>query len=502
MQPGSTGVPRRSFLAFSATAVAAVASAGVLAACGGSTASTGTASVSAATSAATSNATSPAASAATSAAGTAATTAAASSAAAAPGGTAQISVSVWPDVADLQINNGMIGAFKKINPSITVSPQQWVGNYYQKLKVDIAGGTVPDMVYFQGWEWQPYALNGQIRAIDSYVDRDKNQLPSDLYPDIDAYNRQLLYRGKHYGVPVDSGSMIMYYNKSLFDAAHVPYPSDSWTLQDFLNTVTAVQDGLTKAGSKAFAYQPNYNDEYSRNFPWWRMNGGMEFDQLGDPKTATFTNAAVAAVFQRELHDLATKGVAISQGALLSGGGSSAYYNYGIQNGLTAMKVEGPWFLPQMWGSQAVTKGGIPFDVVHMPKGSQGYSEFWQLEPITIWNTSKHPDECWEYLKFAASPDAQVFVAQGGRMTNTPSSITSVWKPIAVKQFNFQNADAFNFSDGATMVETGPVAQDQLEVNGGLAAARDAIVNGSKTAAQALAQANPMVQQVITSGSK
>jgi multiple sugar transport system substrate-binding protein len=202
-----------------------------------------------------------------------------------------------------------------------------VGNYYQKLQVDIAGGTVPDMVYFQGWEWQPYVVNNQIRQIDDYIARDKSSLPADLYPDVDAYTRQLAYQGKHYGVPVDSGSMIMYYNKDLFDLAHVPYPTDSWTEQDFLSTVAAVQDGLNKAGKKGvFAYQPNYNDEYARDFPWWRMNGGMEFDTLEDPKTAQFSTPPVAAALQQELHDLASKGMAITQGALLMGGGQSSYY--------------------------------------------------------------------------------------------------------------------------------------------------------------------------------
>lgn len=189
--------------------------------------------------------------------------------------------------------------------------------------------------------------------------------------------------------------------------------------------------------------------------------------------------------------------MAISQAALVSGGGSSAYYTFGIQNGLAAMKVEGPWFLPQMWGDKAATKGGLKFDVVHMPKGSKGTSMFWQVEPITIWKTTKNADACWEYLKFAASEEGQQFVAQGGRMTNTPSSIEKIWVPLVQKLYNFQNAAAFAFADGASMVETGGVSTDQLGLQGGLNAARDAVINGSKKAQDALAEANPKVQAVL-----
>lgn len=423
-----------------------------------------------------------------------------SAAASVPAGAVNISTSVWGDVSDMDIAKGIIDAFQKKNSNITVTPEQWVGNYYQKLQVDVAGNTVPDMVYFQGWEWQPYALAGRMRVIDDYIARDKSQLPSDLFPEgIDAYVRQLSFKGKHYGIPYDTGNMVMYYNKDLFDAAHVPYPTDSWTSADFLNMVVMVQDGLNKSGKKnVHAYQPNYGDEYYRNFPWWRMNGGMEFDQLEDPKKAQWTQSQVVNAYQQQFHDLVDKGIATSEAALMAGGsGTGGFYNYGIQNGLAAMKVEGPWFLPQMWGSKAATKGGINFDVVHMPKGPRGYSESWNADPLTIWKTSKQPDACWEYLKFAASDEAQRFVAEGGRMTSTPSNILSVWAPIATKAYHFQNTKAFAFIDGASVVYTGGPDESGIFVKGGLDAARDAIVNGSKTAAQAMAEVDQSVQAML-----
>jgi len=429
---------------------------------------------------------------------------AAAPAAAAPaktGAPAAISVSVWPDVADLEINNGIIGAFQQKSSNVKVTPEQWTGggaSYYQKLQVGIAGGTVPDMIYFQGWRWQPYVIGGQFREITDLVQRDKAALPEGLFPKEDAYVRQTSLKGKYYGVPQDTGSMVVYYNKELFDLAGVPYPKDDWTDKDFLDTMSKVQDGLKKAGKKdVYAYQPNYNDPYVRGHPLWRMNGGSEFEKLEDPKKATWTDPAIVASWQRELFDLAKQGVAIPQGALIGGGGDTAYYTYGIQNGLSAMKVEGPWFLPQMWGPKAVTKGGLKFDVVNMPKGSKGRSKFWQVEPVCIHKSSKNPDACWEYLKYMASPDGQKFVADGGRMTNTPESIVKQWVPTAQQTYNFQNAEAFADAEGATMVATGGVDTGALQLKGGQNAARDAIMNGSKNAEQALAEANKATQEML-----
>ncbi len=482
MEWHSRRLSRRSIIRTAAFGIAGVAISPLIAACG-QAATPAPTSAPAATSAA---------------AGTSAPAAQPTAAQAAASGTASVKVSVWGDVSDLQINKGIIGAFAKTNSKITVTPEQWVGDYYQKLQVGIAGNTVTDMVYFQGWMWQPYTLKGQITDITSYVNTDKASLPNNLFPDLDAYKRQLLFQGKYYGMPQDTGSMVVLYNKDLFDAASVPYPKDTWTYQDFLDTCQKVQDGLTKAGKTGvFAYQPNYNDDYTRDFPWWRMNGGMEFDTLESPKKAQWDQPEVAAAWQNELHDLASKGLAISQGALLGGGGSNAYYTYGIQNALAAMKVEGPWFLPQMWGPQAATKGGLNYDAVQMPKGSKGYSSFWQVEPVCIMKASKNPDACFEYLKYVVSSDGQQFVANGGRMTNTPDSITNQWVPITQKTYNCNNAKAFAFSDGASMVITGGVSSDQFDVTGGLNAARDSVINGSKTAKDALAQANPLIQGIL-----
>ena len=415
---------------------------------------------------------------------------------------ANIAVSVWPDVADLEINKGIIDAFQQRSPNVKITPEQWTGTggYYQRLQVGIAGNTVPDMVYFQGWRWQPYTIGGQFREITDLVQRDKAALPENLFPKEDAYVRQLTLKGKNYGMPQDTGSMVVYYNKELFDLAGVPYPKDDWSDKDFLDTIAKVQAGLTKAGKKdVYAYQPNYNDPYVRGHPLWRMHGGMEFEKLEDPKKAQWTDAAVVASWQRELFDLAKQGVAIPQGTLVGGGGDSAYYTYGIQNGLAALKIEGPWFLPQMWGPKAVTQGGLKFDVVPMPKGSKGRSMFWQVEPVCIHKSSKAPDACWEYLKFMVSPDGQKFVAEGGRMTNTPESIVKQWVPIAQRLYNFQNAKAFAEAEGAAMVLTGGVDTGSLQVKGGQNTARDAIMNGSKTAQQALAEANQATQEVLDS---
>ena len=71
-------------------------------------------------------------------------------------------------------------------------------------------------------------------------------------------------RTRSYAIPDRSGAMILYYNKDLFDAAGVEYPTAAWTQEDAEAameklTVPGEQWGFSGAGWWAqwwsFAYQ-------------------------------------------------------------------------------------------------------------------------------------------------------------------------------------------------------------------------------------------------------
>ena len=81
----------------------------------------------------------------------------------APGetGPAEIRLSVWGDVPDKDIYWNMADDFHGLQRRVRVAPGQYLGqNYYEKLQTMLAGGQAPDVMYFQGWIWQPYVLQG------------------------------------------------------------------------------------------------------------------------------------------------------------------------------------------------------------------------------------------------------------------------------------------------------------------------------------------------------
>ena len=122
---------------------------------------------------------------------------------------------------------------------------------------------------------------------------------------------------------------------------------------------------------------------------------------------------------------------------MLAGGGQYGNYFYGIQNGLVAMKYEGPWFMPQMVGKIAAKKGGVPFDVVSMHRDKEWHAAR-LVHGHTIAAQSKNPEAAWEFLKHVWSDQGQRRIAEGGRTCNNTAAIQKIWIPIAGKAFGFK----------------------------------------------------------------
>jgi multiple sugar transport system substrate-binding protein len=345
-----------------------------------------------------------------------------------------------------------------------------------------AGGTAADLNYFQGWLWHPWAIGGLLVPFDQLLAKDK-AMQAVVPPNYEAQSK---VRGKTYMLTADTGSLPIFYNKELFDRFGVPYPKDTWTLAEFEETARklARKDGDTQY----WGYQPNAG--YSRNFPWMRLNGAREWDNIVEPKKSLWDSPGVVQEVQRQLGDMINRLHASPPRT------APAAQNH-IQYGFSAMKVEGPWFLPQMWGPKAVREGGIQYDVVAMPKGTEQYARHNQ-HGHTLNAASKFPDASWTLLRFIASDKGQRRIAEGGRMCNLPENNEKLWGPFATKTYNFKNVGAFlQMQRIGSVSVTGGVSETQIERDSGLGTALNDIMDGKTGAKEALAVVSPKIQVLL-----
>ena len=407
-----------------------------------------------------------------------------------------VRVQVWGDIQDRDVYENIAADYNASHPDVKIENDHQptaapgVPGYYDKFAANLAAGTAPDLAYFQGWMWQEYAGKGALQEVDDRAAKDKWTQP---WPSDEAYDLQTKFRGKRYMSPSNIGTMVMYYVKEYFDKTGTPYPKADWTLNDFQETARKLTRQLD--GKQVYGYQ--WNSGYLRNAPWWRMNAVMEWDRIAEPKKANWSAGAVIEAYQYQLYDSQYKLQIAPTQAMLD---ADANYNR-IEFGGAAMKVEGPWFLPRMWGSQAKRDGGTQYDVQLLPTGKLGKKLHMNLiEGQGMIKQSKDKDAAWDVMKWIGSDNGQKRIAEGGRMCNVPDTNRRFWLPNVKQKYNVANADAFlKAIEGATINLVGEVTENVINRDAGLSAAITSIRDGKVTAKEALEQTQPKIQQLLDS---
>ena len=117
-----------------------------------------------------------------------------------------------------------------------------------------------------------YAKNGYLLDISDMFEDGRVDLTKFPQHVIDIHT----VNGTLWGIPKDFDSIAVFYNKDMFDAAGVDYPSDDWTWDEFIEIAKALTDAengiygvAVAAGGQAWGYDYIYG------------NGGEVFDENG-----------------------------------------------------------------------------------------------------------------------------------------------------------------------------------------------------------------------------
>lgn len=114
-----------------------------------------------------------------------------------------------------------------LNVEIQMERVSW-DTLYQQLATSLPVGEGPDITAFATERIGGYAEAGALLPIDDIYE--SGQVDASKIPAV--FNENLQYKGNYYGVPVNIASLVLYYNKDLFDAAGVEYPNSDWTWDD------------------------------------------------------------------------------------------------------------------------------------------------------------------------------------------------------------------------------------------------------------------------------
>jgi multiple sugar transport system substrate-binding protein len=145
----------------------------------------------------------------------------------------ELRLTFWGDLADMPTWNWGLDQFKEQHPEIGIKWENtpW-GEYWTKLQTEVAGGATPDVVGMVSMYSQQYIRQGTLLPLNQFIEREPDVNVDDFWPRIMPAYR---WEGDTFAFPYDLSTMLLMYNKSLFDEAGVPYPTGEWTWDEFLD---------------------------------------------------------------------------------------------------------------------------------------------------------------------------------------------------------------------------------------------------------------------------
>ncbi|MBI5931933.1 MAG: ABC transporter substrate-binding protein [Chloroflexi bacterium] len=279
----------------------------------------------------------------------------------------------------------MVDAFEEANPNIAVD-LQLVPEFDTTLQAAFASGDAPNVFYVDSSKLPDLVDAGVIAAgDDQIVDQD------DIYPsllDVFTIDDTL------YCAPKDFSTLTLQYNKDLFDAAGVDYPTSDWTWDD----LAAAAEALTEGDVVGLVVPA----ELPRWLPFLYQAGGSILSE--DGTEVTFDSEETAAALDFYV-GLVTDGFAAPPSAIDSGWGGEAL---GKQR--AAMAMEGNWII----GAMEENYPDVNYGIAELPAGPAGKATMAFTVCYGVAADNDHPEESWALANFLTGKDGALMVAEAG----------------------------------------------------------------------------------------
>ena len=220
---------------------------------------------------------------------------------AAPKASGNVSFMVSGDPAELAAYQKVVDAFEVKHPEIKVEVIQVPDDeeYISRLEADIAAGTPSDIILFDYDELTQFFAKDAFAPLTQYLANSKLIKESDFYPEAIA---PFKWKGQLMCIPLNISSLVVYYNKEMFDAAGVRYPSNGWTWDDFLADAQKLTKD-TNGDGQTDQFGVGIAPEFMSLAPFIWQAGGEIVDNPSNPSALTLTTdpAIAAAKFFTEL---------------------------------------------------------------------------------------------------------------------------------------------------------------------------------------------------------
>lgn len=295
---------------------------------------------------------------------------------------------------------------------IVVNP--W-DQYWDLLRTASASGDLPDVFNVSQDRFFFYASNDALLDLQPYWD--EYGVDTELWGSgmVDPYRWG--EEGDLYAGPVNWDTIVVFYNKDLFDAAGLDYPTAEWTWDDF----AAAAEALTDPDNDV--YGAAVYSEYQSGYPnWIAATGVTPIVEAGRTAcTLTEPGSVEALTFLKGLYDAGY----MPSVSIMGGSSADDSFAYWLA-GRVAMVTNGPWKLPQ-----ALEEATFNWDVVQLPRHPEtgrSRSILHSVGYVAAANT-ENPDLAANFILYLVSDEGQRFFAEGGGVApaNPSPALQQIW---------------------------------------------------------------------------
>ncbi|MBN1348295.1 sugar ABC transporter substrate-binding protein [candidate division KSB1 bacterium] len=325
-----------------------------------------------------------------------------------PGDRQVIRFMFWGGFKDMSIWREMKRLYEAKYPDRFIKLELVAGRYEDKLSLSFIGGKAADVIMLDDDHFKMNAFSGNLLELTSYINRDREQLElNDFFKNsLEAFQ----LGGKQYGMPWDCFSVILFYNKDLFDKYNLKYPSENYTWDDLLHAAQTMTRDLDGDG---------YRDQFGFNFGlsrlnltpiMWTFGGGLltkdwEYSALGTPESRQAIDFIRDMLYKYEIcprsEDMADMNDYIM-----------------LLTGRVGIIMSGAYTIDHI---RSIGQG-MAWDIAPLPTGPAGTFSRAAFDGLGINAQSTVKQEAWDFIKIVLSSQGQEFL--GRRAKSVPIKIS------------------------------------------------------------------------------
>jgi len=211
-------------------------------------------------------------------------------------GAVRLRFSVLGSKQEADLGGSLVRKLEKAHPGIKVSVEPIAGmGYDTKLVMQSAASTLPDVVWLCDTLVPTFIEYRIVKDLREFIEADPSFDLSDIYPKM--LKTGMSADGGIYMLPRDLGTVVMFYNRTLFRRAGLLDPKPDWTYDEFLRMAKKLTVRDRDGRVLQYGFMADYT-WWATNVPWIAPAGGNIISADGKRSTLSSPESL------RGLHDL------------------------------------------------------------------------------------------------------------------------------------------------------------------------------------------------------